>query len=115
MHEVSLMENILVILRKSADENDIKQIHEITLVVGKFSMALPDSLQFAFEALRNQEQLLANAVLHITEKDIHAMCRSCSNEYVIEKTYDLSCPMCGRTDIDVLSGRELYIDSYEGE
>ena len=53
MHEYSLMEGVVKQLRASAAENDIKEISQVALVVGKLTMAVPDALQFAFEAFRH--------------------------------------------------------------
>ena len=47
MHEMALMDGVLNAVRESARDRNLSKINKIKLVVGKFSMALPDSLQFA--------------------------------------------------------------------
>ncbi|MGP4081416.1 hydrogenase maturation nickel metallochaperone HypA/HybF [Pseudalkalibacillus sp. R45] len=52
MHEVSLMMEILSIIRQAAEEEKITKITEIKVNVGKELVVLPDAMQFAFEYLK---------------------------------------------------------------
>ncbi len=114
MHEVALMSSILDTLRESAVQNGISNITQIKLVVGKFSMALPDSLLFAFEAL-GQEELFMGAVLEIEERDINCICHDCRQSFSLDNDYYFICPNCTGHNTEIISGRELYIDYYEGD
>ena len=115
MHEYSLMEGVVKQLRASAAENDIKQISQVALVVGKLTMAVPDALQFAFEAFRLEEPLLKDdAVLEIREEPVMGECKDCQHRFEI-KDYEFVCPSCSSVNIKLVGGRELYIDFYEGE
>jgi hydrogenase nickel incorporation protein HypA/HybF len=115
MHEYSLMEGVVKQLRASAAENDIKQISLVVLVVGKMTMTVPDALQFAFEAFRQQEPLLKDdAVLEIREEPVAGECKDCQQRFEI-KDYEFICPSCSSVNIKLVGGRELYIDFYEGD
>jgi hydrogenase nickel incorporation protein HypA/HybF len=115
MHEYSLMEGVVKQLRASAAENDIKEISKVALVVGKLTMAVPDSLQFAFEAFRMEEPLLRDdAVLEIREEPVMGECKDCQHRFEI-RDYEFICPSCSGVNIKLVGGRELYIDFYEGE
>ncbi len=114
MHEISLMSSILDTLRESAIQNGINNIKQIKLVVGKFSMALPDSLLFAFEAL-GREELFKGAVLEIEERDIKCICQDCQHPFSLDNYYNFVCPNCTGRKTEIVSGRELYIDYYEGD
>lgn len=114
MHELSLMEGVLDIVRDSAAKSNIGKINKIKLVIGKLSMALPDSLQFAFQAL-GQEELFREAVLDIEERNVRCQCRNCQEQFEVEDRYGFRCLLCGSSDVDIVSGRELYVDYYEGE
>ncbi len=115
MHEVGLMSNILDTLRASASENQITRIKEIHLIVGKFSAVLPDSLQFAFEALRTDDQLFENAELVIEEKELECLCNDCKQTFTLEKHYDFTCPHCSGSNVQITAGREFSIAFYEGD
>lgn len=114
MHELSLMESVLDAVRKSAEQNNITRVEKITLVVGKLSMALPESLKFAFEALTDEE-LFAGAALEIEERDIVCLCEDCGSQFNVDEDCSFECSHCGGKQVRIVSGRELYIDSYEGE
>lgn len=115
MHEMALVTGIMDTVRDSARVNGITKVASIRLVIGKLTMALPDSLQFAFTCLSEQEALFTGAVLEIVEVEIVGKCRLCQSEFTLNEVWD-QCPHCTEgTSWDLLKGRELYIDSYEGD
>ncbi|MGE5379959.1 MAG: hydrogenase maturation nickel metallochaperone HypA [Methylocystaceae bacterium] len=114
MHELALVENILDTVRISAITNEIKQVGRIKLVIGKLSMALPDNLEFAFSCLQQQDQLFAEAYLDIEERNVVVRCSTCDVEFPIEQNEAYQCPHCQQNNITLISGRELYIDYFEG-
>lgn len=115
MHEFSLIEGVLGMVRESAAQNSINKVNRVKLVVGKLSMALPDSLHFAFNALRATEELFRDANLEIEEREIMASCKQCRQAFHMEDRYSFVCPSCNSTSIEIVQGRELYLDYYEGE
>jgi len=115
MHELSLMESVIDMVRESALSNHIVKVTRIKLVVGKMSMALPDSLRFAFDVLKSTDDLLQAAVLEIEEQDVVGRCRQCQTEFAVGSGYRLVCPGCGSMSVEIISGRQLYVDNYEGE
>jgi len=114
VHEFSLMSSMMDTVRESAVQNNIMQVEKIKLVIGKLSMALPDSLQFAFEALKKDE-LFQEAVLEIEEKEITCLCSNCQQSFMVNKNYYFVCPECASNKVEIIGGRELYIDFFEGE
>lgn len=115
MHEFSLIESVLGMVKESAAQNSITKVNRVKLVVGKLSMALPDSLHFAFDAIRATEVLFRNANLEIEEKEIMVSCQQCQQTFPMEDRYCFVCPWCSSTAIEIIQGRELYLDYYEGE
>lgn len=115
MHELSLMLGVADIIKESAAQKNICRISKVKLVVGKFSMALSDSLQFAFEAIAASESMFSGAVLEIETRPIICRCQECNCETGIEENYHFVCSSCGSTKVDIIQGRELYLDYYEGE
>ncbi|TBL80302.1 hydrogenase maturation nickel metallochaperone HypA [Paenibacillus thalictri] len=64
MHEVSLISEVIAIVSQAAAERELESIHKVKLVVGEHTAAMPDSLQFAFELLKDKP-LADTAVLEI--------------------------------------------------
>lgn len=114
MHELSLMESVVKQLHSSAAEHGIRKITRVMLVVGKMTMAVPDALRFAFEALQKGDELLDGAVLDIREEAVACECRDCGYSYEAPN-YEFICPSCLSPNIKIVRGRDLYIDFYEGD
>lgn len=114
MHELSIIQDIFETLESSASQNGIAQITKVKLVVGKLTAAQPSALQFGFEALKEGHPLLSDAVLEIEERDVRARCRKCDSSFALDEGR-FSCPECGSYEVELKSGRELFIDFYEGD
>ncbi len=114
MHELSIMEGVLDMVRESAGQNNIRKINRLKLVIGKLTMIMPDSLQFAFEVL-SQEDMFRGAVLEIQEVPALIKCKVCDNETVQEDPYLFVCAACGSNQVEITRGREMYLDYYEGD
>lgn len=114
MHEMSLMAGVIDTVRDRARENNICRVKKVKLVIGRLSQALPDSLQFAFSVFA-AEDIFQGAVLEIEERDIVCRCPNCSNEFGVEDGHSFICPNCQGRQVDIVAGRELYIDYFEGD
>lgn len=114
MHELSIIQSVVDTVRDCAEKNGLKKVNKVKLVIGKMTMALPDSLQFAFEAIA-VDGMFKDAVLEIEEKDITCECSSCQHHFQIDDAYCFICPNCGHERVDIIGGRELYIDYFEGD
>lgn len=112
MHELALMESLLAVVEESAAAHGIRRVTAARLVVGEFTAALPEALEFAFEAL-SPGTVMDGATLTMTLEEAQARCRACGHEYH-PPVYRLACPACGGPP-EVLKGKELYLDYYEGE
>jgi len=112
VHELALMEGVVRTLERTAEENGLKRITKVRLVVGKFTAALPDSLRFCFSLL-TRDSLLEGAELEIEETEVIGKCRACAREFEVEHSF--RCPACGSQQVDIVQGRELYVDYIEGE
>lgn len=114
MHELSLVEGMMGIVRESASQNSIQRVTRVKLVIGELTMALPDSLRFAFAAL-SQDELFRGAELEIVELGVICRCEECGSEFRPGDNYVFLCPGCGNGRVVIIQGQELYLDSYEGD
>jgi hydrogenase nickel incorporation protein HypA/HybF len=114
MHELSLMAGMMDLVRESAVQHHITHISKVKLVIGKLTMAYPHSLRFAFNTLRHDE-LFKDAELIIEEKETVYQCRQCQQTFAVDVIYRLHCPQCNSTAAEMISGRELFIEYYEGD
>ena len=114
MHEVGLVEGVIEILRRSIAEQGLCRVTRVRLVVGKLTAARPEALSFAFEVLSGEEPWLKGALLEIEERELTADCRRCGERQILHDCR-LVCTNCGGHDLQVVEGRELLVDFYEGE
>lgn len=115
MHEMALMTEMVNLLVTSAEENGIREITQVKLVVGKMSMANPGALELAFEVLKSEELFSRNVVLEIVEREILIRCGDCGQSFHSDVDYQFICPFCQSLRTEVLTGRELYVEHYHGE
>lgn len=113
MHELSMIQEILLVLKNSSEENNISSIKSVKLVVGKLVAVLPDSMQFCFDVLA-KEPPFVNTRLEIEEIDIRVACKSCGKESVVAD-HRFYCIFCGSSTVEVVAGNEFYVDYYEGD
>ena len=112
MHEMGIALQIIEIAAESipAELKDVK-VARVNLKVGKLSAIVPDSLRFCFE-VASKETALEGAELAIEEIPVVARCRDCQKEWTISEPA-FACQSCESGNIEILSGRELDIESIE--
>jgi hydrogenase nickel incorporation protein HypA/HybF len=111
MHEVSIMEHALLVAVRHAEKERCSSIRRIQLRVGRLSGVVPESLQFAFEALK-RNTLAENGRLDIELIQPVSYCESCAIEFSPEDIC-YACPQCGQLSPALIRGRELEIGEME--
>jgi hydrogenase nickel incorporation protein HypA/HybF len=113
MHEQSIVESLLALALEKAAEAKASKILRIYIVVGELSGVLEEAVDFYFSFL-SRDTIAAQASLFFTNTPAQLRCRNCSTIFLPEKL-DFHCPNCQEQQVDIISGRELYIDSMEVE
>lgn len=113
MHEQSIVEALLSKALEKAEESNASKILRIYLVIGQLSGVLTDSIEFYFGFL-SQETIAAQASLFFVCPPTQVRCRNCNTVFSPENL-NLTCPTCQERKVEIISGRELYIDSMEVE
>lgn len=112
MHEMALMAGIFDIIAKyTCDLGEAKKVTKVSLIVGELTNALPDALQAAF-SVYSQGTNVEGAILDIKEIPLICDCHDCGWQGKIEK-YFFVCPKCTSGSLEVVSGRELRVESLE--
>jgi hydrogenase nickel incorporation protein HypA/HybF len=114
MHEMGVAMQIVDIAAASVPaELKGARVARINLKVGKLSAVVTDSLRFCFEIV-TKDTPLEGAELAVEEIPIRARCSECGTEWTIERPVFV-CQNCNSGAVELLSGRELDIDSIEIE
>jgi len=111
MHELGLMQNIVDTVQDYARKNNVRKVVKVMLEVGQVSGVVPESLEFCFEVCTRQT-VLEDAVLEIERIAAVGKCKTCGEGFDL-LTHSFSCPKCGGTDWEMISGRELIIKGME--
>jgi hydrogenase nickel incorporation protein HypA/HybF len=112
MHEMGVAMQIIEIAMASIPENMARsRVERVNLKVGKLSAIVADSLRFCFEVAA-KDTALEGAELAIDEIPVVAQCNACGLKWTIESPVFV-CNRCQSAQIELLSGRELDIESIE--
>jgi hydrogenase nickel incorporation protein HypA/HybF len=111
MHEFGLMQSVLENVEASARKAGAERVTEIRLVVGEMREVVPETMEFAFEALA-PDTLSADARLTVTRVSPRSRCLQCGQSFEHDR-FHWACPACDSLATELLAGRELYIDAIE--
>lgn len=111
MHEMSIAQSIVDIVERELASNGVEQLKAVNIAVGKLAAVVPEQLAFCFSMI-TVETSLARATLNIREVPLGYTCSVCGEEFT-SGGMAIVCPKCGDTHINLISGRELTIESIE--
>ncbi|HSW38997.1 MAG TPA: hydrogenase maturation nickel metallochaperone HypA [Acidobacteriota bacterium] len=113
MHEQGIVESILALALKNAAKENARKIVAIHLVVGNYTGVVEDAVNFYFGFL-SSNTIAAGAALRYTHVPGQLRCRDCDILFPMQKK-DYQCPECGERRVEIVGGRELYIEKMEVE
>ena len=113
MHEFSICQSIIQAALDELKKIQPKPAHltKVRIVTGQYHQLVPDNLLFAYDVLSKNTPAEGSS-LEIKLLPIVGQCRSCGWSGEIHKSMYI-CSACGTADIDVIGGKELYLDSLE--
>ena len=113
MHEFSITESMLALALEKAGEAEAKKITGINLVVGELSGVVAECVQFYFEHI-SKDTIAKGASLTFETKSTELRCHHCDQVFSpIDRNW--LCPDCNQPGIEIVSGRECYMESIEVE
>ena len=113
MHEMGIASQIVRIALEHLPPDEELRVRALKLRIGKLTAIVPQSLRFCLEII-TRETRLAGAEVVIEEVPVRAVCRSCGVTSEIREP-PFWCSACSGKELEILSGRELLIESLEVE
>lgn len=113
MHEMSLMGGVFEVIEQTISQHNVKKVIQVKLKVGELTNAEPDALQMAFEAY-SKDTIAEGAELIIERVGVIARCSNCQKEFSVKSMFFL-CPNCENSNIKIICGEELLLESLEVE
>ncbi len=106
MHELSITQSLVSAILERVEE----RVQTVTLVIGRLSGLVPDSVRFCFD-ICTQGTRLEGAVLEIIDVPGQVRCLTCGVEAELPDTTPLCA--CGSAHLDIVGGQELRIKHVE--
>ncbi len=130
MHELSLVQGLFSQVKELAFQHQARKVTRIVVKIGPFSGVVMDSFTFAFEVLKEDEELLRHAHLEIIRPGARLCCNLCQREVDAEKedldfkgdmlpgqlfSKEKTCPHCGKGSLYPSGGDEILLMQIEME
>lgn len=111
MHELSITEHLLDECIREAGKQNASRIYTIRLCIGQLRGIVPDCIQIYLDMLA-EGTIAEGARIEAHSLPVKVRCRECGQEGEITP-HHLACPHCGSLKLELLSGKEFYIESLE--
>jgi len=113
MHELKIAEELIEIVLKVAESENLKKVTKVNIQFGKMIMIVPDVFRFIFESAV-KVTIAKDAKLRLEILPVKFVCKKCKVETEIDDLLFV-CSYCGSNDLELIQGRETIIKSIEGE
>jgi len=113
MHEMSIAQSVLDIIVQETQNHNVKRVLSVALKVGDLSAVETESLRFCFELL-TKNTVAEGARLDIERVEVTCRCLQCGSHFSVQQLM-FSCPACESGRVEMLTGRELSVESFEAE
>lgn len=115
MHELGIAQDLFCIVEEKAKENNLKAITKIVVVIGEASGIVEDFLRHSLMDHIMPGTIAEKAELEITKEPVQARCLACGKEINVQQGFSLECPNCGDNNLEITQGKNVYLQSIEGE
>jgi len=113
MHELAITQSMFDLVLEQAEKAGAKKVGKINLVIGEMTGVVGDCVQFYFEFI-SKETLAEGAALSFVMIPPKARCRDCGKTFELRE-FDWACPYCQGSGMEIIAGKELFVESIEVE
>jgi len=113
MHELAITQSMLDLVLEQAQQAGARGVGKINLVIGEMTGVVGECVQFYFGFL-SRGTMAEGAALSFTVVPTTARCRGCDKNFEL-KEFDWTCPYCRGNNMEIVAGKELFVESIEVE
>jgi len=113
MHELSITQSMLDIVLEQAEKAEAKKVERINLVIGEMTGVVKECVQFYLNFL-SKGTIAEGADLSFATIPGTARCQNCGKQFEL-KELDWTCPYCQGQGMEIVGGKELFVESIEVE
>ncbi len=111
MHEMSLTESVVEILREEARRQGFSRVKTVWLEIGALGGVEPEAMEFCFDVV-TRGTLAEGARLEIIRTPGRGYCLDCGEESPLEERFG-ACPKCGGNHMQMTGGDQLRVKELE--
>jgi hydrogenase nickel incorporation protein HypA/HybF len=113
MHELAITRSMLGLVLDKAEEAGAKRVERVNLVIGETTGFVGTSVQTYFDIL-SRDTIAEQAELAFRTVPATGRCRDCGRTFEL-KRLEWTCPGCQGSNIQLVGGNELFVESIEVE
>lgn len=114
MHELSLAYSLVEMAEDYLSKSEGAKITAITLSIGEHSGVVPSAMEFAFPEAIKDKNYWDGCELIIKEIPVKLFCSECGQEKYPQINM-IICPSCHSGNIEILEGKDFFLQSMEVE
>lgn len=118
MHEMSIVAELFTIIEEKAREAKASRVTKVKVLVGELAGVVPELFRSAFHSYK-KGTIADKAKLEIKVTRIKFKCHNCGKEIkskdISSPDFSYACPFCGSKEVELTSGREIYLEKLEIE
>ncbi len=111
MHELGIAQDLFSVILAEAKKKSVNKISRIVIKVGEGSGIEHDFLKHSFKDHIIPGTIAENAEFEIRHEPIKLKCKDCNREITPESLN--CCPYCKGQNIEIISGKDIYVESIE--
>ena len=111
MHEFAITRSMLELVLAEADKVGAKKVGRINLVVGEISGFVGGCVETYFDSI-SKGTIAEQAQLSFRMIPTTGRCRDCDKTFEL-KELNWTCPHCQGSNIQLVGGNELFLESIE--
>lgn len=111
MHEYSIVASLIDLCEKQAKKEDVKQIKQVNLQIGRLSGIDSHFIKSSFDFFK-EDTCCEKATLFVKDIEVQIKCNDCNLETVLLDN-NFCCPNCKSSDTKILKGEEMIVESIE--
>ncbi|MGQ9800401.1 MAG: hydrogenase maturation nickel metallochaperone HypA [Candidatus Saccharicenans sp.] len=118
MHEMSIVADLFTIIEEQAKKAGATKVTGVRVLIGELSGVVPELFRSAFNSYK-KGTIADKARLELKITRIKFKCHNCGKKITAKNIKDESfayvCPSCGSKEMELISGRDLYLEKLEIE
>jgi len=114
MHELGIAKELFEVIKKYAKENSLSKVTKIVIKVGIASGIDKDFLRHSFVDHILPGTIAENSSIEFDLEPVTLKCKNCNEIIQPEGNDFITCPKCKSHHMEIISGKQVYVESLEG-